>query len=83
MSAAGGGGGGGAGGAAGDSASSFSPEYCAAQFDECAAHLQDIPVAPFLTACEEIKKIVGAWRPPAARRCPRRRLPTAGHSVPP
>lgn len=39
---------------------SFDPEKCSAYFKQCATHLHDIPIEPFLQACEEIKKIIGA-----------------------
>jgi hypothetical protein len=39
----------------------FSPERCGAYFRECADHLHDIPIEPFLLACDEIKSIVGAF----------------------
>jgi hypothetical protein len=40
----------------------FDPERCGAYFKECAAYLHDIPIEPFLSACEEIKKLIGGWR---------------------
>ena len=40
----------------------FDPERCGALFRECATCLHDIPIEPFLSACDEIKKLIGAPR---------------------
>ena len=38
----------------------FELSKCTRLFAECAARAHDVPVLPFLTACEEIKKVVAS-----------------------
>ena len=38
----------------------FDLDKCTRLFAECSAAAHDVPVLPFLTACEEIKKVVAS-----------------------